>query len=116
MQQKNNGAILSRSALLIWSTFLSSILYTSTAFAEPKITEVQPMPIDSPTQLVIYGADFGPIVTDAEVPEPEPQAPMFHFGTDQELLNIPEDQSLCDFPADDGQPAPAGHRRLPWRE
>ena len=96
MKGRCNYAILPKIATLVGGTVLGSLVYTSTALAAfpPLIMEVQPVPADNPTQLVIYGQYFGagiygenPIVT------PDPK---FTFGTYDGHLFIPEDQTLCD--------------------
>ncbi len=66
-------------------SMLLGIVFTSASFAETKIEEVQPWPIDAPTQLIIWGTDFG-------------DSPEFHFGTQEPPLVISGDQSLCPTP------------------
>ncbi|RKZ04849.1 collagen-like protein, partial [Candidatus Fermentibacteria bacterium] len=69
---------------------MSSLLYAPLAFAEPKIHEVQPYPIDAPEDLVIWGKGFG-------------EDPMIYFGTYPDPLDTSVLQDACD----DMEAAPA---------
>ena len=92
-----NDAILSRIAKIVGGGLIGVLFYSPAAFAEPKILEVQPWPTDAPTQLIIWGTDFGPV-------DDVLGTPMIHFGTESTALGIAADQSLCPTPP--GGPAP----------
>ena len=59
--RSTSKSIRTRIATLIGGTIIGSLVYTSTALAAfpPLIMEVQPTPLDNPTQLVVYGQYFG---------------------------------------------------------
>ena len=62
MKRRCNSAILPKIATLVGGTILGSLVYTTTALAAafpPLIMEVQPIPADNPTQLVVHGRYFG---------------------------------------------------------
>ena len=58
MKRCSKDAILVKFARTAAAVIIGSLLYTPPAFAELDIHEVQPWPIDSPTQLVIWGLGF----------------------------------------------------------
>ena len=70
MKKRSNYAVLPKIATLVGGTVLGSLMYTSSAFAAaaPLIMEVQPIPAENPSQLVVYGRNFG-------------VDPQFTFGT-----------------------------------
>jgi hypothetical protein len=74
-----------RLVLLVVGSVLLSSAFPSVGLAETKIEEIQPWPIDAPTQLIIWGTQFG-------------QSPEFHFGTSATPLIVAADQSLCPVP------------------
>jgi hypothetical protein len=59
--KRSKTAILPKIATLFGGVILGSLVYSTAAFAAfpPLIMEVQPVPADDPTQLVIYGQYFG---------------------------------------------------------
>ncbi|MDX1554852.1 MAG: hypothetical protein R3212_02385 [Xanthomonadales bacterium] len=63
------------------------LAFAPMAAAELQVLEVQPVPIDAPEQLIIWGTDFN--------------NPMVKFGTYPHALAYSADQSLCP-----GTPAP----------
>ena len=71
MKERSNNAILPKIATFVGGTIICSLAFTTTALAgylSPLIMEVQPVPLDNPTQLVVYGRNFG-------------VDPQFTFGT-----------------------------------
>ncbi len=72
---------------------VGSLLYSPWAFAELEIYEVQPWPIDSPTQLVIWGHGFDDM-SQLEI----------MFGTHPDALTIADPDNLCFDTV--GSPAP----------
>ncbi|NVJ66635.1 MAG: hypothetical protein HWE16_09100 [Gammaproteobacteria bacterium] len=61
---------------------LGLLMSTQLAIAGPKIHEVQPLPIEAPQQLVIWGANFG-------------DNPEIYFGTHLTPLALSADQGAC---------------------
>ena len=62
---------------------------------------MQPWPPEAPTQLIIWGTDFGDIVPNAD---PALGTPQIHFGTESTPLVVAADQGLCYAPLGDIAP------------
>ncbi len=73
------------------------VLCSPFAMGETKIQEVQPWPTDEPTQLIVYGTEFGTIFRGAAI-DGSQDTPQIHFGTQMESLRIATLQTLCDTP------------------
>lgn len=89
MKRRNNSAVRKRIATLVGGGIIGSLAFSTAVFAldAPLIMEVQPMPPDYPSQLVIYGRNFG-------------DDPDFTFGTGRignynGYLTAAADQSAC---------------------
>ncbi len=89
MKKRSNYAVLPKIATLVGGTVLGSLMYTGSAFAAaaPLIMEVQPVPAENPSQLIVYGRNFG-------------VDPQFTFGTGRVgayngYLTAAVDQAAC---------------------
>ena len=97
MKRRCNIAILPKIATLVGGALLGSLLYAPLAFAETKIHEVQPWPNDGPTQLIIWGTDFGPVNWGDGVPADDSEP------ADSESQEAPaEEDPFTDDPFDFG--------------
>ena len=86
---------ISRIIQIVGGALVVFLLVSPLAFAETKIHEVQPWAIDAPTQLIIWGTEFGPIYSDLD---PALDTPKIHFGTESDHLRVAFDQGLCYAP------------------
>ena len=59
-----NPASPFRIAAIVGCALIVSLLFSPLAMGETKIQEVQPWPNDAPTQLIIWGTEFGTIHRD----------------------------------------------------
>ncbi len=83
-----NPASPFRIASIVGCALIVSLLYSPLAMGETKIQEVQVVTPGNPTQLSIWGEEFGPI-------DDVLNTPMILFGTESTQLDIPVDQGLC---------------------
>ncbi len=89
MSKRCHTPVRKRLVMQIGGALFGSLLLSPAAFADEEgpieILEVQPLPLDAPTQLVVWAAGLD---LDAN--------PMFMLGTWQPALDIADDQGYCD--------------------
>ena len=88
-------------APIVGLALIVSLLFSPLAMAGTEILEVQPWPNAAPTQLIVWGTEFGPINRGLV---PADDTPMIRFGTQSAHLRIAASQLLC--PAPLGGPSP----------
>ena len=101
--KRRTAKVMGRSRVLqiVGGALIVCLASATVVSAETKILEVQPWQGTAPTQLIVWGTEFGPIHRDVD---PAFDTPKILFGTESDYLRIAEDQGLCYAPLGDIAP------------